>query len=115
MLCLYNNGSIAYYHCTHQEIAIIDEMLSKGELIAEKMLFTRQEQNYFDYMLNVHQFINGPEIRNRYVHGNYPLDVAQQHKDYLELLKIMVVIVIKINEEFCLKNPTKDITDNAVD
>lgn len=106
------NGSIAYLHYDQRSREVIDNMISNGELTGEKSLFTRQEQDYLDYMLNVHQFINGPDIRNKYVHGNFPLDVSQQQKDYLELLKIMIVIVIKINEEFCIKNPLKDNAGN---
>jgi len=49
------------------------------------------------------QFNNGPELRNKYVHGTYPIDENVQQRDYLELLKIIVLIIIKINEEFCLR------------
>ena len=56
-------------------------------------------------MLNVQQFTNGPELRNKYAHGVFSLNDNQHYNDYIELLKIMVLIIIKINEEFCLKYP----------
>ena len=85
-------------------------MIVKGDLVAESSLFTRQEKDYLDYMLNVQQFLNGPELRNRYVHGNFPINAKAHNGDYLELLKIMTLIVLKINEEFCLKYPSKSNT-----
>lgn len=86
---------------------MVDELIATGELVAESSLFTRDEQAYLDYILNVQRFTNGPELRNKYVHGTFSLDPKVHERDYLELLKIMVLIVIKINEEFCLLHPMK--------
>ncbi len=101
----YTNECVAYSYCTEKEKCIIEELIQKNDVESEQKLFTRQEQEYLDYMLNVHTFVNGPELRNKYVHGNCSLNPKNHKRDYLELLKIMVLIVIKINEEFCLKYP----------
>ena len=100
---LFENGvlSISYFGGTIRKE--LDNYIQSGQLTLEKTLFTRQEQDFLDYMLNVQQFNNGPELRNKYVHGTYPLDEKHQERDYLELLKIMILIIIKINEEFCLR------------
>lgn len=45
------------------------------------------------------------EMRNKYIHGTNSKDEQIHFQDYLEFLKIMVLIIIKINEEFCLKYP----------
>lgn len=105
---LYDNGCIAYSYYSAKEKNIIVELLNQKDVVSEQKLFTRQEQDYLDYMLNVHSFVNGPELRNRYVHGNCSLNTKVHLNDYLELLKIMTLIVIKINEEFCLKYPEKE-------
>ena len=105
---LYYNGNIAYSYCDENERILVNKLLESGELVAESRLFTRQEQEYLDYMLNVQQFFNGPELRNKYVHGNSSLDPKIQERDYFELLKIMTLIVLKINEEFCLKYPSEN-------
>ena len=102
---LFVNGCISYSYCQKNEKKIVDEMLERGDLIAESSLFTRQEKDYLDYMLNTQQFNNGPEIRNKYAHGNFSIDEKTYESDYVELLKIMVLIVLKINEEYCLKYP----------
>ena len=100
---LFENGvlSVSYFGGTIRKE--LDNYIQSGQLTLEKTLFTRQEQDFLDYMLNVQQFNNGPELRNKYVHGTYPLDEKHQERDYLELLKIMILIIIKINEEFCLR------------
>ena len=41
---------------------------------------------------------------SKYSHDTCSLEESQQRQDYMELLKIMVLIIIKINEEFCLGN-----------
>ncbi len=43
------------------------------------------------------------DLRNKYIYDTCSLNENIQLKDYMELLKIMVLIMIKINEEFCLK------------
>lgn len=61
--------------------------------------------------MNKKDYNNGPDLRNRYLHGTYPIDIQQQHMDYVELLKIMVLIIIKINDEFCEKEKFKNNRD----
>ena len=56
-------------------------------------------------MMNNSKYGNGPALRNNYVHGTYSLSESKHEEDYMELLKIMVLIIIKINEEFCLMFP----------
>lgn len=102
---LYKKGSIVYSYCSKKERALIDGLIEKGELEVESRLFTRQEQDYYNYMMNARKFSNGRELRNKYVHGSYPIDPEIHRQDYIEMLKIMTLIVIKINEEFCLAFP----------
>ena len=58
---------------------------------------------YLNYMLNKSEYSNGLDLRNKYSHDTCSLKEEVQIQDYLELLKIMVLIIIKINEEFCLR------------
>lgn len=102
---LYRNGCIALSYCNKAQKDVVESLLEKKDVVVESTLFTRQEQQYLDYMLNVQQFNNGPELRNKYVHGTFSLSPDVHNNDYIELLKIMTLIVIKINEEFCLKYP----------
>lgn len=49
------------------------------------------------------EYSNGLDLRNKYAHDTCPLDEKTQQYDYWELQKIMVLIILKINEELCLK------------
>lgn len=99
-----------YYHDVvcgsyYKNQDIIKELVDSGDLQYSSSLFSEPEQSYLNYMLNKSEFSNGLDLRNKYVHGTYSLDEKQQEQDYLRLLKIMIVVIIKINEEFCLHNP----------
>lgn len=86
--------------------ALVDALVSSGDMKYENTLFSKPEQNYLNYILNKSAFCNGLDLRNRYIHDSCPSDENTHIKDYLELLKIMVLIIIKINEEFCMKEQT---------
>lgn len=102
---LYRNDvlCLSYY----KENAIIDELITSGDLRVESTLFSIPEQQYLNFMLNKSEYSNGRDLRNKYIHSTSSLDEKLQKADYISLLKIMAVIIIKINEEFCLKHPEK--------
>lgn len=81
--------------------AVLDEMVEKGKLVRTSALFSKPEVDYLNYALNKSSFSNGLDLRNKYLHATYPMDTEVQYRDYIELLKIMVLIIIKINDEFC--------------
>ena len=81
----------------------MESLAETNEIRYESTLFSRPEQSYLNYILNKSEFSNGLDLRNKYIHDTCTLDEDIQLQDYMELLKIMVLIIIKINEEFCLK------------
>lgn len=85
----------------------LDQMENEGWIRYESSLFSKPEQHYLNYILNQAEYSNGLQLRNKYVHGTYPDDEKTQYSDYIELLMIMTVVVIKINEEFCYRESTK--------
>lgn len=100
---LYNNQ----YCCTSYLTFCskeITELQLEGDIRFASSFLSEPEQDYFSYVLTKSDYSNGLDLRNKYVHGNYPTDIAQHGKDYLEFLKILIIIVIKINEEFCLRD-----------
>lgn len=99
---LYDKGVIVNGYYSDCSTAL--EELQRQEFIRyESSLFSVPEQQYLNFMLNQAECSNGHQLRNKYVHGSYPLDETKQQQDYIELLKIMVLIIIKINEEFCFR------------
>ena len=88
----------------YKDSDILRELISKGEIRVESSLLSKSEWEYFDYVLNKAEFSNGLDLRNRYIHDTNSLDEQQQQNDYIVLLKMFIILVIKINEEFCLQD-----------
>lgn len=82
---------------------VLFEMRDAGDLRIESTLFSEPEKKFLNYELNKAEFSDGLDLRNKYAHSTYPYNEDVQKMDYIELLKIMVLIITKINEEFCLK------------
>lgn len=105
---LFRNGVLSFHFYKVQIPSMLEQIekwLETEDVVSRQSLFTIQEQSFIDYMLNVQKYYNGPELRNKYAHGIFPTDEKEQEQDYLELLRIMILIIIKINEEFCILNP----------
>lgn len=104
---LYDKGVIVngyYSDCN----AALEELQRQGFIRCESSLFSVPEQQYLNFMLNQAEYSNGYQLRNKYAHGSYILDEIRQQQDYTELLKIMVLIIIKINEEFCFREDHRE-------
>ncbi len=58
-------------------------------------------QTTIDYYLNKRSFINGHDLRNKYLHGTSTShDNEHTHyKNYLHALRLLVTIMIKINDD----------------
>ncbi len=91
-----------YYYEDQSEI---EKLSSLGEIRFESKLFSSPEQKYLNYLLNKSEFSNGLDLRNKYIHSTYPLDINQHKIDYITMLKVLAIIIIKINEEFCIRYP----------
>jgi len=82
---------------------VLNSLINDKKIIIENKLFSKPEQNYLNYVLNNRKYDNGLSIRNRYLHGSNTNDVSDHKQDYYTILKVFVLIIIKINEEFCLR------------
>ena len=101
---LYRRGVFCpYYHPSIQQT--LDELERRNEIIYDKKLFCTQEVAFLNFILNKAQFSNGIDLRNKYSHGTYSKNINEHERDYWCLLSIMILIIIKINEEFCLRFP----------
>ena len=79
-------------------------MINEGKLEFESTLFSRNEQDYFNYYLNMSEFIDGYDIRNSNLHGTQIGDRKSDihYSRYLQILLLIILIVIKINDDICL-------------
>lgn len=88
----------------------IQNLKERGWIYSESSLLSKQESDYFDFYLNKAKFTNGYNLRNNYLHGTQQKQGTDSdlHKvNYYRLLILVVLIVIKINEEMSLKFPAK--------
>lgn len=102
---LYDYEVLCLQYYTDKEL--VDEyknMISQNDIYVYDTLLSKPEQKYFNYVLNKAEFSDSLDLRNKYIHSTYPVDEKVQEHDYLQLLKLMIILIIKINEEFCLKN-----------
>lgn len=99
---LFDKEVLCYNYCEPLQ-KILDDLIERGDLSEGKTLFSIPEQQYLDFILNKATYSDGLDLRNKYSHGTTSTNEAKHFENYLEFLKIMVLIIIKINEEFCLK------------
>ncbi|MBS4204315.1 hypothetical protein [Lederbergia citrea] len=103
---LYHYNVISMYRLSDMLQAEVKLMHQENLVVFESSLFSKSEQDMFDYYLNNSKFQNGPQLRNKYAHGrlgnaaNSNEDI--NYKNYLLILKLLITIIIKINEDFCL-------------
>jgi len=83
---------------------IFNSLEANEDILIGSSLFSIPEQDYLEYLLSNKKFGNNLELRNRYIHDTPSLSDAEHQRDYIQFLKIMVLIIIKINEEFCLRD-----------
>ncbi len=108
------NGVISYWRYPLYLRETIDNMEGQGIVEFESMLFSRAEQDYFNYHLNKSCFNNALDLRNMYSHGTQPNGDKSEdiHKfNYMIFLKLFILIIIKINDEFCIKCKPNDSRD----
>ena len=106
---LYFNEVINYWRYPKQLRNIVDSLIEKGILYSENTLFSKPEQDYFNYYLNMSEFIDGFDIRNSNLHGSQSGDRNSEiHLSrYMIILQLLILIVIKINDDLCIYDENK--------
>lgn len=69
----YRNDVVSYWNSSNHERKELDKLISENKVIIECTLFSRQERNYFNYYLNMKEYTNGFDLRNKYLHGSNSL------------------------------------------
>ncbi len=106
---LYMNDVISYWKLNEKQRKEIDILVQKGLLKFESTLFSKPEQDYLNYYLNKSEFINSLDLRNMYGHGTQPFGNEDvHHSNYIRFLKLFVLIIIKINDELCIRDKMKE-------
>lgn len=107
---LHDYEAISYYHYPAATQAALDEMVERGWLVRGDTLLSQSEASYLNYMLNQTEFSNGPDLRNKYLHGSQ-VNASGDHehfRTYVVVLKLLIALIIKINDDLCLRQDESD-------
>lgn len=100
---LYENEVVCFAHQKGRQKEILKELVEKEEVEVESTVFSRQERDYYNFVLNKKEFSNSLDLRNTFLHGSFFGSEEELQQAYIETLKVFIMIVVKVNEEFCLK------------
>ena len=102
---LFDTEAASYYHYSANTRIAIVEMVARGWFACADTLLSQAEASYFNYCLNQVEFSNGPDLRNKYIHGSNveASDEAEHFQTYITSLKLLIALVIKINDDFSLQ------------
>ena len=102
---LYRNEFLNFNRFDDEMRNEILEIQKLGLIQFENTLLSEQEAAYFNYFLN-ETYPNGPKLRNKYAHGIEYLenDEKVHYNNYIILLRLIILLVLKINDDVCLYN-----------
>lgn len=101
---MFATQACSYYRLSQEGRSAVDDMEARGWVRRHSSLLTEAEAQYFNYFLNKADFSNGPELRNKYLHGSQADaegEDAHFHA-YVTALRMMIALVIKVNDDLCL-------------
>lgn len=101
---IYREWVLSFYAYEWEIRNKIIEMKDEGVLLSESKLLSRQESDYMNYYLNKNKFTNWPEIRNKNIHWHKYTSEDEAYTDYLNLLKIIILILLKVDLEIQVKS-----------
>lgn len=113
---LFLNDVISEKHYPKEAEHVFSDWIAKGLLRVGNSLLSEPEVHYFNYLLNDAEYVNGPKIRNKYSHGILQMNPNEAvHQDnFYTLLRILIILAIKINDDFCLnEQQLKDKTTSS--
>lgn len=114
---LNKNEFINYWRYSSNSQAVIMELYKKGIVRFENSLLSIPEQNYLNYYLNKSSFNNALDLRNMYSHGTQPSGEGNENiheQNYMTFLRLFILIIIKINDELCIKHSGKNSCENIL-
>lgn len=102
---LYVNGFVSRWHYPLETQNVFEELINDKIIECKSTLFSQQEADYYDFMLNRSKFDNGLDLRNRYAHGTAEINTSEEeHKqNYLIFLRMIVLMALKIFEDLNIK------------
>lgn len=110
---LYRNELLNYWFYPKFIRDEIDVMIEKELLSFKQTLFSEEEKKYFNFYLNKKEFTNGYDLRNKYLHGTNPISDEQHENDYYLILKVIVLTLLKIEDDINISKRTAACKDGS--
>ena len=112
ILILYDlnvNEVASFYHYPQRFRQEVTQMAKENIIHFENTLFSKPEQDYYNYYLNKSEFTNGLDLRNKYVHGTQanPEDEGSHKYAYYTYLKLIVLALLKIEDDLIIHKTLK--------
>jgi hypothetical protein len=110
LIDLNQKGVACFHHYPEEGQHSISLLRDKGVVKVESTLFSSPEQAYLNYYLNRSKFSNGPNLRNSYSHvqPSAGKNQAIHESNYMIFLRLFIMTIIKINDEFCLRSKLEE-------
>lgn len=112
---LYDNEFASYYRYPIEFQKEVLQMANENIVFFESSLFSKAEQSYFNYFLNKSEFTNGLDLRNSYLHGTQanPDEIQKHEYAYFTYLKLLILTMLKIDDDLQISKAIKDGTERA--
>ncbi len=114
---LYDNHAINYWHYPKIFKKIFLELEERSYIIVENLFFSKPERDFFNYILNNSTFSDSLGIRNKYLHGTNAGENADDKihmENYYLFLILIVIIIIKLNDELCIKDSSDYVSEESL-
>lgn len=98
---LYDNQVASWLQSPPENRVILQDFVDRGEVDIKATLFSDIERDYYNFVMNHKQFSNSWNLRNKFAHGLIS-NGENLEEIYLELLKVFILVLIRIEEEFSL-------------
>jgi hypothetical protein len=99
LYALYNDNVMNYNHYDYYQRKEIDKLIQEEQLTVENKLFTKDEVSYLNFFMNEKEFTDGYKLHNRYAHGANTFSKDEQELDYLRILKVLILVLLKIEDD----------------
>jgi len=100
---LHHYGVSGYYHVDSGEQDALSLFFEDNKVRFGESLFSEQETDYLNFLMNDSVFDNSAGIRNKYQHGTPSYEHEGYYEsDYLYAQIVLLLYVIKLNDEFSI-------------
>lgn len=111
---LWDNGGIGLSRQGDHVKQVAKELVEENLAVYSSALFTPDEAGYLNYMFNNARFSNALALRNKYDHADFSVEdpnAAEYQQDYYKLLLVLILIVLKINDDLAIALGTGGVED----